>query len=334
MLDFATNASDHPRRSLALGAATLLLAFVAGCGGPSSPTPPSDGDDDLPVAVPARGLDETLDVATWNVEWFGDPGNGPSDDVTQLRRVRDVILGSEIDVWALQEIVDPTDFEALLAELPGYDGLLATDPAITEGATWYGDFGGNEQKVGVIWRTDEITFVSGRVVLGESDYDFAGRPPLELRLHASLETGQQDMVLLVLHAKASTDAESWERRRNSATALKAWLDTTWPEANVYVAGDFNDDVDTSIRVGSPSPWAIFVDDRTRWRFVTDELSAAGASSTVAFSDVIDHILVSNEVAARYVSGSAEAYRLDLVIDGYANSTSDHYPVLARFRIGN
>ena len=31
--------------------------------------------------VPKIGTDSTLDVATWNIEWFGDSLNGPSNEI-------------------------------------------------------------------------------------------------------------------------------------------------------------------------------------------------------------------------------------------------------------
>ena len=49
--------------------------------------------------VPSVGTDSTLDVATWNIEWFGDAGSGPSDETTQFNNVKTVITNSEIDVW-------------------------------------------------------------------------------------------------------------------------------------------------------------------------------------------------------------------------------------------
>jgi endonuclease/exonuclease/phosphatase family metal-dependent hydrolase len=68
--------------------------------------------------------------------------------------------------------------------------------------------------------------------------------------------------------------------------------------------------------------------------VTDALSNGGDTSMVGGSSVIDHILVSNEAETRYVSSSATVFRLDNTITDYRNTTSDHYPVLARFRAGN
>jgi endonuclease/exonuclease/phosphatase family metal-dependent hydrolase len=298
--------------------------------------PPGDDDDDdgggdVPVSVPSRGAAATFDAATWNIEWFGDEGNGPVDEETQLRRVRDVVNGAELELWAVQEIVDPAAFSALVAATPGYAGLLANQPSVADGPSYYNDFGGNEQKVGLIYRTDAVEILSARIILAELDFAFAGRPPMEARVRVSAGGTTVEGVVIVLHAKASRDLESYRRRRNAAEGLQAYLDATWPDAPVWVLGDFNDDVDTSIRTGQPSPYAGLVA-APEWTFTTGVLSAAGESSTVGFDDVIDHHLVSDEVAAGYVDGSAEVFDLDAYIQGYGTTTSDHYPILARYRL--
>jgi endonuclease/exonuclease/phosphatase family metal-dependent hydrolase len=149
-----------------------------------------------------------------------------------------------------------------------------------------------------------------------------------------LEGTTRDIVILALHAKAGADLDDFTRRQDAAVALQAYLDATWPDADVWVMGDFNDDVDGSIRPGSPSPYEGFVQAAAQWRFVTDALSNGGDTSMVGGSSVIDHILVSNEAETRYVSSSATVFRLDNTITDYRNTTSDHYPVLARFRAGN
>jgi hypothetical protein len=137
----------------------------------------------------------------------------------------------------------------------------------------------------------------------------------------------------VLHAKAFNDDASWQKRLNASNALKSYLDTTYPTQKVIVVGDFNDDVDTSITAGKPSPYQNFVDDAADYAFPTKALSLAGISSTVSYTDMIDHHLNTNEFTAAYVASSAEVYRVDTYVADYANTTSDHYPVLSRYTMG-
>lgn len=327
-----TPVPPSPRRLLWLFLALPVALAACGGGGPGNVTPPDDDDDDpdeRPVTIPALGSAATFDAATWNIEWFGDPGNGPIDEDFQLWRVRDVINGAELDLWAVQEIVDEDHFDDLVDAAPGYRGLLANDPGVTGGPAFYNDFGGNEQKVGVIYRSEAVEVLSARVILTELDYEFAGRPPLEVRVRVSAGGGTVEGVVVVLHAKASDDRESWERRGRAAAGLETYLDATWPDARVWVLGDFNDDVDVSIHAGEVSPYAELVVS-PEWTFVSGVLSAAGASSTVNFDDMIDHHMVSDEAMAGYVDGSVGVVGLGAYIDNYGTRVSDHYPIVARY----
>ncbi|HKJ91620.1 MAG TPA: endonuclease/exonuclease/phosphatase family protein, partial [Longimicrobiales bacterium] len=151
-------------------------------------------------------------------------------------------------------------------------------------------------------------------------------------LSVSLNGATEPLIVIVLHAKAGSDAAARARRDTAAAALKAYMDAAWPTQKVAVIGDFNDDVDTSITAGQPSPYRGFVDDSAHYRFPTGSLSDAGTASTVRYSDMIDHQLDTNELFADYVAGSAEVFRVDRYISSYGTTTSDHYPVIVRYRV--
>jgi len=75
-------------------------------------------------------------------------------------------------------------------------------------------------------------------------------------------------------------------------------------------------------------------DAARWSFSTAALSAAGTTTIIGYGEATDHQLLSNEAWAGYEIGSAEAYRVDAYIPEYGKTATDHYPVLARYRIGS
>ena len=321
-----------------LGRATGLLAAatVAACSsGGSTPAdpgdpPPDSGSVPSPVDVPALGTPSTLDVVTWNLLHFGASNSGPTDEALQMARVRDVILGTDADLWAVQEVTSATAFAGLLELLPGYGGLLANDPSVQGGAESYGD---GELKVGLVYKRAAVEVGEARIVLAGLAYEFAGRPPLEVRVRWLAGAGggaPQDAVVLVLHAKADTQAESWERRRAAAVGLAAYLDATWPDRPVLAPGDWNDDLDESIVPGRDTPYRVFLDAAPEWVFPTENLGAGGATSVVGFDDVIDHVLASDEAMAWYEAGSAQIHRVDEHVPRYRETTSDHLPVLTRF----
>jgi PKD repeat protein len=316
----------------------VLLAALALAGACETPFAPSTSPTLAPSApryatVPAQGSSASLDFATWNLNWFGDAANGPTNEALQQSNVRDVIAGADADIWALEEVVGKPAFDSLVARLPGYTGVLANDPSVVNGPQYYSDFNNTEQKVALVYKTSIATLRSARIILTANDYDFAGRPPMEVKLTVTLNGVSEDLVVIVLHMKAGADAASWQRRQNAGIALKNYLTSTYPTQKVIVLGDWNDDVDTSILAGSPTPYANFVADSANYRFPTKVLSDSGLTSEVNYTgSVIDQHLVTNDLLTDYIFGSSKIFRADQYIASYGTTTTDHYPVLTRYTV--
>lgn len=318
------------RAGLVLGA--LLSFSTAACETPSAVLERTLSGVDAPslAVIPAKGTAATLDVASWNIEWFGSTGSGPTNEPLQMQNARDVITGSDFDIWGVAEIADLAAWNSLESQLSGYTGFLASESVVTSGSTYYG---ATEQKVGILYKSSIATLVGAKVILTANDADFAGRPPLEVRLNVTLNGVTEQVVVIVLHMKAFDDLPSWQKRQNAGVALKNYLDTTWPTQKVIVVGDWNDDVDTSITSGQATPYQNFVSDAADYAFPTRALSLAGISSTTSYPDIIDHHLNTNELNATLVAGSTEVYRVDSYISSYDATTSDHFPVLTRYTFG-
>lgn len=311
--------------------ASLVMIVLAVCQQGAPPIPERMADELPPaVTVPARGTSSQLDIASWNVEWFGAPSNGPVDERLQLARIRDVIRGTDADIWGMVEVVDPAAWARLQAELPGYAGVLASEPAVAGGPANYSR---GEQKVGFLYKTGAAALRGARVVLGDEDVAFAGRPPLEATFRVTVDGRSEDLVIIVLHMKAFADSASRRRRETAAGLLKGYLDATHPTRRVAVIGDWNDDVDASIVPGAPTPFASFVRDSARYRFVTMPLSRQRISSTTGYADLIDHHLVTDELAREALAGASEVYRVDAFLPAYERTTSDHFPVISHYRLG-
>lgn len=280
--------------------------------------------------VPSQGSATQLDVGNWNVEWFGAPDFGPTNEALQQENVHDVMAGADMDVWGLSEVVSTTAFDNLVSGMPGYTGVVANDPIVTNGAQYYSDFSNTEQKVALVWRSSMATLVGAKVILTDQNTNFAGRPPVEFTLRGTFDGVTKDLVFIVMHAKAGSTTDAWNLRNPASQALKSYLDTTYPTQDVFVIGDWNDDVDTSITAGKSSPYANFVNDSARYTFPTRALSLSGVASTTGYPDFIDHQLNTNEVQAKYVAGSAQAFHPEAYVADYSTTTTDHYPVLARY----
>jgi PKD repeat protein len=327
-----THGRSIPMAARCTGA--LIVFAMSACDPARIPTVvPGVGSSAQNVVVPAKGTPTTLDFGEWNVEWFGDPANGPTNEALQQSNVRDAIAGADMDIWALEEVVDSAAFRSMKNQLTGYAGFVANEPIVVNGPQFYSDFSNTEQKVAILYKSSLATLLGAKVILTGNDFDFAGRPPMEVKLHVTLNGSTEDIVVIVLHMKCCSDDDSWQRRVNASNALKSYLDATYPTQKVFVIGDWNDDVDTSIDPGHASPYQNFVTDAARYTFETKTLSDLGIASTTGFPDMIDHHLVTNEGHATYVAGSAEVYRLDQYIANYSTTTSDHYPVLSRYTFG-
>ncbi len=278
--------------------------------------------------IPPEGTPSTLDVATWNIEWFGDPQNGPSDDQRQFDNVRAVIEQADIDLWALQEVADENDFNALLDALGGaYAGTLATNSV--------------QQRIGFVYKTDIIRPRTIKHILESFASDFASRPPLQMEADVTLGDTTLVVTFIVVHMKAFSDTDSYNKRLAASGRLKNHIDfTSLNSAPVIVLGDFNDELLNSITPGRPSPYENFVQDTDDYFFPTLELDQAGkatfcgSSSSCSSGSTIDHILITDELLPHYVTGSVDRYEALLTaLSAYVFTTSDHLPVFARFDLG-
>ncbi|WP_224361625.1 lamin tail domain-containing protein [Hyalangium versicolor] len=303
--------------------ATWSFTVKVGSNNPDGGTP-DGGTGDAGTPFP-------LEVANWNIEWFGSTTEGPTNDPLQLTNARTVISDINPDVLGVAEIVDVNQFNSLKTGLTGYDGFLANDSSVTNGSTYYTI---NEQKVGVLYKSNVVSVVNKEVILGSNSSDFAGRPPLRVDLRITRSAKSVDLTVIVLHMKADTARADYDQRQRAGVALKQYLDTYLPTSRAIVLGDWNDDVDVSIAKDTttgnylPSPYQNFLDAPSEYTYLTLPLSQANMGSSVGFTNVIDHQLVTNELAVSYVSNSATVVHPNIA--SYGSTTSDHYPIVSQF----
>ena len=276
--------------------------------------------------LPAVGTAATLDVATWNIEHFGNSSSGPGNDDLQFENVLAVMEAAEIDLWALQEMDIEADFDALV------DALGA--PYAGE---WVADETSFDIGYGFIYNTDVVQRLAVQTILDDFSYEFAFRPPLLLRANILLpDTTVTDVRFIDIHAKCCSDNTSYNRRVAASEALKSYLDTFLQiDTDLLVLGDFNDELRSSI-AGGPSPYQNFRDDPDDYTFLTEVFDLANVNTfcsnlSCTAGSVLDHILVPRTMQGDYEEGSLA--RFDEVLDeitSYVNTTSDHVPVYARF----
>jgi hypothetical protein len=138
-----------------------------------------------------------------------------------------------------------------------------------------------------------------------------------------------------VHAKANTSPTdvSYARRKNGADSLHYTLQQLFPNDNIIILGDFNDDFDQSITSGfTTTSWDAFTTDPSNFTPVTLPLSLAGKKSTVSYNDMIDHVVVSNELQPYYMASTASVLNdVTSLVTNYGSTTTDHFPVFSRYR---
>ncbi|MFD3003085.1 DUF5689 domain-containing protein [Pontibacter toksunensis] len=319
------------------GTLQLLPRFIEDVPGT---TPYVPAGTDIPIA-------KTLDVMTWNMEFFGStiPTFGPSDVQLQLQNAARLIDSVHADVIAVQEISDESLLQQLVDMLPGYAKVCSDRFSYSYNAP---DPNFPDQKLCFIYNTEVITLVDERVIFEElydaarsgastpldayptspSSFWSSGRLPYIITVDATIEGVTERVQLINIHAKSGAASSDLIRRRFDTQALKDTLDQYYPDANIILLGDYNDDVDESIG-GGETTYSTFVQ-ADNFRVVTSTLSEAGLRSFITRDNVIDHITISNELYDEYLMGTATLVIPFNWIENYANTTSDHLPVFTRF----
>jgi endonuclease/exonuclease/phosphatase family metal-dependent hydrolase len=280
--------------------------------------------------VPPRGADATFDVAAWNVEHFGSPSGGPSNDAQQLANVTAVVRQAEIDLWGFEEIVDAVEWGQLVSSLAadGYAGILG--PSVSSSPAF-------NMRLGFLYDTAVVSIITTRSILIANQSSFGGRAPFEMIANVTLNGVTRQVRFIVVHAKAGGGQDDYQDRLAGAAALKTYTDAYVQQGIAFIVmGDFNDELTTSIASGQLSPYRAFVQDADRYTFATRGLDQTNtntycSNSTCSSGSTLDHLLIGSPLIGTYVAGSGDRYaELLSAIPGYVGNTSDHLPVLAHF----
>ena len=172
------------------------------------------------------GDDASLDIATWNIEWF------PKNDQTTVDYVSDIISLMDLDILAIQEVDDTVMFDQMLDELPLYSGYYES--------SWFAG-------LAYIYKTESIEINDIYEIYTTSSYWNAfPRSPMVIDMNFMGD----NYLIINNHFKCcgdgildTVDTSDEENRRYTAiNLLKEYIDVNLPESNVIVLGDLNDDI--------------------------------------------------------------------------------------------
>ena len=267
------------------------------------------------------GLPNTLDIATWNIEWFPKNGNAT------IERVQAIIQNLDIDLWAIQEIDDTTAFKGMIDAIDGYEYVLMD-----------GWFGG----LVYVYNTDAIEVLNAYEIYTSSTF-WNPFPRSPLALHFAFEG--ESFYAINNHFKCCgngtinwSDAYDEETRRHEACVLlNEYIQEGLSEERVIVLGDLNDLIQEP---ASNNVFAPFLDLPNEYAFA-DMAIAEGPSSGWSFPgwpSHLDHLLLSNEVFDDFASPSTVVECLDIASfmpggwSEFDTNVSDHRPVVLQMQV--
>lgn len=272
---------------------------------------PGDAGDDLnPDLVPPVGSRDTIDVATWNLEWF------PKSDRT-VALVADLVVSLELDLIVFEEIASVEAWDELVARLPDYGGVLSTHRYTP---TSY-------QKLGILYRTEVITSSEAELLFVEDSWAFP-RPALMIHVAA----GDLTFDVIGVHLKAGGEDSDRDRRAAAVRDLDSYLRAQVDgggEDEVVLLGDFNATLDPQ-RLDLTEVWPPLLDATDRYAMRTTGLAAEDEASFIPAGILLDHIVTTAGLGDEVGIASAVIPDLDGQLPRYEPDVSDHLPVILSF----
>ncbi len=261
------------------------------------------------------GTEETLDIVTWNIEWF------PKNDEITLQYVVAIVEAIDADIIAIQEVDDYFYFNDLVDLLAEYDGYYQST---------------NNRGLAYLYKSDIISI--------NSAYELFLAPPESFnfpRFPMVLDVNyyQEKVVLINNHYKCCGDGDldlddsgdEETRRYNANLLLKAYMDAELSTVPTVLLGDLNDNLTDDPQ---NNVFQNFLDDPDNYLF-TDLEIAMGPSAHFSYPSWpshLDHILINKELFTPFFAygGGVETIKVDAFLAGgfteYDQNVSDHRPV--------
>lgn len=261
--------------------------------------------------------DTTATLATFNMEWLGD---GDADQKQRSDKdyltMADIIVKTEADVIGVQEVENQAALNKVLRYLNGYKGFVLD--------------GGTKQNVGVVYKEA----VSVEQVGAYWPLVLTERGRLRPGLVVRCKKGDFDWLMMVVHLKSTSRYDSTAELRDKSRVMRteqsgllaAWADSVMSagiEKDVMIVGDFND-YPGNRKLQTLSP----LTDKSNLRFLTERVKSCRSTTY----STIDHIVVSSDVASRFIKESDRTENFHAFLPAEAaDRISDHCPVIVRFK---
>ena len=267
------------------------------------------------------GTDATLDLVSWNIEWF------PKNNNTSVY-VQEIITNLEADIYALQEIEDTTLLKQIVSNIPDYECHFKS--------SYYGG-------LAYVYNTNNIQ-VNSKYEIFTSNLYWNAFPRSPQVLEFTFQG--DDYIIINNHFKCCGDGfldynnsgDEENRRLEAITFLKQFIDDNFSSKRVVLLGDLNDNLNDNV---INNVFQGFINDDTNYLF-TDMQIAQGNSedwSYPTWPSHLDHILITNEIfdVFQNLNSLVSVIRIDDYMgswNNYENNVSDHRPIGLKLDFNN
>lgn len=265
------------------------------------------------LVVLTYGSNNTLDIATWNIEWF------PKNDQITIDKVSEIIDQLNLDIIAIQEVDGIEEFDQMISSLPIFSGYYES--------AWF---------AGLAFIYNNLTISVNNIyeIYNTSPYWSAfPRSPMVL----DINYGEESYIIINNHFKCCGDgildfgdnSDEENRRYIAMNLLKDYIDNNYSESKVIVLGDLNDDI---AETSDNNIFQNILNDSLNFKFA-DYHIASGDFNNWSFPNWpshLDHILITNELFDKVVPHYTSTLKIDTYLPGgwneYDQDISDHRPV--------
>ena len=269
----------------------------------------------------AFGTNETLEIMTWNIQNF------PKSEHT-IEYSAKIIKAIDVDLVGLQEIQSDSAFFALVNQLNQIDDN-----------NWSGYRANTdkwEMNLAYIYKTSVIK-VNKIYEIYNGDYHAFPRRPLVMEFVYN----DDNFVIINNHLKAKKGEENRTRRINACQKLEKFIDDKFPNANVILLGDLNDQL---VDPEEENVFQIFLNKPEEYQFADWEIAADSTADWSypywKYRGHLDHILISNELFDEFALPSSEinTITIDKFMEGGSDERykyiTDHRPVVLKLMFSN
>jgi len=262
------------------------------------------------------GTDSTLDIVTWNIEYF------PKQNDITIDYLVELIDSMNVDIIAMQEIGSESSFASLINKLDG----------------WSGKRSGGGYGLAYLYKS-ELYINNINEIIELKNYNLTRTPYM-------LELNWRGQIIYILnnHYKCCGnniienifDDEEF-RRQQACLLTKNYLDSNFDDKNVILLGDLNDELTDPDSANIFKP---FIEDPAKYKFADIDI-AFGSSinwSYPGWPSHLDHILITNELFDEFESPNSkvETIHVEDYFKGgwneYYNYVSDHRPIVLSLNI--